>query len=185
MKDLMQRTAELALLITEQANQIKGTADEVYKLFHEHHGFTDRKPPPLQVEHFINNMKQLQKATQEFCASPVNVMTEKHFLMRRFFIQLGGQAQVVFQQAHADCQHWIRDVFGPLRQQIGDHKAALEKRSNSLMDIHENQHVLEVNLAALEKQLATAQQQSTELDQMLLRLIKAAKPVAQPAEVIS
>ena len=76
-------------------------------------------------------------------------------------------------------------MFGPLRQQIGDHKAALEKRSNSLMDIHENQHVLEVNLAALEKQLATAQQQSTELDQMLLRLIKAAKPVAQPAEVIS
>ncbi len=185
MKDLMQRTAELALLITEQANQIKGTADEVYKLFHEHHGFTDRKPPPLQVEHFINNMKQLQKATQEFCASPVNVMTEKHFLIRRFFIQLGGQAQVVFQQAHADCQHWIRDVFGPLRQQIGDHKAALEKRSNSLMDIHENQHVLEVNLAALEKQLVKAQQQSTELDQMLLRLIKAAKPVGQPAEVIS
>lgn len=185
MKDLMQRTTELASLIIEQAGQIKGTADEIYKLFHEQHGFPERKPPALQMEHFMNNMQTLQKTTQEFCASPVNVMTEKHFLIRRFFINLGGQAQIVFQQAHADCQNWIRDVFGPLRQQISDHKVALEKRSSSLMNIHENQHVLEINLAELEKQLATAHQQSSDLDQMLLRLIKAAKPVAQPAEVIS
>jgi hypothetical protein len=185
MKDLMQRTSDLASLIIEQASQIKGTADEIYKLFHEQHGFPERKPPALQMEHFMNNMQALQKATQEFCASPVNVMTEKHFLIRRFFINLGGQAQIVFQQAHTDCQNWIRDVFGPLRQQISDHKIALEKRSNSLMNIHENQHVLEVNLAELEKQLNTAHQQSSDLDQMLLRLIKAAKPLAQPSEVIS
>lgn len=185
MRDLMQRTAELAQLITEQAGQIKDTADEIYKLFHEHHGFPERKPPSLQVEHFIHNMQQLQKATQEFCASPVNVMTEKRFLIRRFFMQLGGRAQTIFQQAHTDCQHWVRDVFGPLRQQITDHKAALEKRSDSLMSIHENQHLLEASLAEMEKQLALAQHQSNDLDQMLLRLIKAAKPVAQPAEIIS
>ena len=185
MRDLMQRTAELAQLITEQAGQIKDTADEIYKLFHEHHGFPERKPPSLQVEHFIHNMQQLQKATQEFCASPVNVMTEKRFLIRRFFMQLGGRAQTIFQQAHTDCQHWVRDVFGPLRQQITDHKAALEKRSDSLMNIHENQHLLEASLAEMEKQLALAQHQSNDLDQMLLRLIKAAKPVTQPAEIIS
>lgn len=185
MRDLMQRTAELAQLITEQAGQIKDTADEIYKLFHEHHGFPERKPPSLQVEHFIHNMQQLQKATQEFCASPVNVMTEKRFLIRRFFMQLGGRAQTIFQQAHTDCQHWVRDVFGPLRQQITDHKAALEKRSDSLMSIHENQHLLEASLAEMEKQLALAQHQSNDLDQMLLRLIKAAKPVVQPAEIIS
>lgn len=185
MKDLIKRTTELALLITDQADQIKGTADEVYKLFHEQHGFAERKPPPLQMEPFMNNMQALQKATEEFCKSPVNVMTEKHFLIRRFFINLGGQAQTVFQQAHADSQKWIRDVFGPLRQQIADHKAALEKRSSSLMSIHENQHVLEASLAEMEKQLSQAQHQSNDLDQMLLRLIKAAKPVVQPAEVIS
>ena len=185
MKDLMQRTAALAQLISEQAAQIKDTANEIYKLFHEHHGFADRKPPALQLTQFIGNMQQLQQATQEFCASPVNVMTEKRFLIRRFFMQLGGRAQTIFQQAHTDCQHWIRDVFGPLRQQIADHKAALEKRSSSLMSIHENQHLLEASLAEMEKELALAQQRSNDLDQMLLRLIKAAKPVAQPAEVIS
>ncbi|MEO8418582.1 MAG: hypothetical protein ABI475_07660 [Methylophilaceae bacterium] len=44
------------------------------------------------------------------------------------------------------------------------------------MQVHENLHALETNMTQLENELATLHSQSIALDQMLLRLMKAAKP---------
>lgn len=175
MKDLIKQTSALAEEITRRSHVINKWADELYLLFQKQHGFEARKPPLLALGNFISNMHALEKITAAFCANPVNMMTEKHFLIRKFFLSLGGQAQAIFEQTHKDSQLWLQNVLGPLKLQMAEHKAALGKRTETLMQVHANQHALETSIAQLENELATLHSQRAALDQMLLRLMKAAK----------
>jgi len=176
MKGLIKRTNEIAEDVTHQAADISLMADEMYALFQSKHGFELKVPPPLSMKSFSSNMQELEKVTDQFCADPVNMMTEKHFLVRKFFMSLGGQAQAVFASAHHDCEEWLRNVLDPLIQQIAEHESALEKRMASLKEINDNLSALESNLSKLTEEYKQHQLHCTKLDQMLLGLINASKP---------
>jgi len=182
MKALVRETSRLADQINQQGNEIKGLADELYLLFEQKHGFALDRPPVLDMEAFRTSMHALEKAATDFCADPLNMMTEKHFLIRRFFHSLGNQVQVIFEQTYKATQRWLHDVLAPLKKQIAEHKDALQKRTDSLMQAHKNLHGLEKNLSKLEKEVAVLQQQSVALDRMLLSLVRAAQPAAISAK---
>jgi len=179
MKALIAETAALTERITKQGLEIKSLAEELYHLFHTRHGFEARKPPVLDMTKYHQSMMALQKTTDEFCTDPLNVMTEKHFLVRKFFYSLVGQARSVFEQAHDEAHLWLKGLLAPLKLQINEHKAQLDKRTESLMKVHENMESLLKNISELEQQTAILQGQSAALDQILLRLMKAAQSAAQ------
>ena len=182
MKNLIKHTTALAEQITQQEQEIKKVADRLYQLFHSKHGFEKRTPPTLAMEYFVQSMKSLEKITETFCTDPINVMTEKHFLVRKFFLSLGSQVQAIFVQTHKETNHWLHNVLAPLEVQMSEYKTALEKRTESLMQIHENLDALQGNTSQLENELAALQHQSVSLDQLLLKLMTAAKPTTATAE---
>jgi hypothetical protein len=187
MKKLIAQTTQLAETIAHQGLEVKGLADELYQLFHTRHGFEARTPPKLDMSQFQKSMQELIKTTDQFCEDPVNVMTEKHFLVRKFFFSLVAQARTVFETAHRDTNAWLKGLLAPLKLQIAEHKSQLDKRTESLMKIHENLDSLQKNIADVEAQYATLQKQSAALDQILLKLIKAAQlaaAAAPPAPVV-
>lgn len=49
-------------------------------------------------------------------------MIEKRFLIRKFFLGLGAQIQMMFEQARTDCNKWLNDVIGELKTQVNFHK---------------------------------------------------------------
>ncbi len=172
-KKLIAQTNDLAESIAHQSVEIKGLADELYQLFHTRHGFEARTPPQLDMLPFQQRMQALVRTTDEFCDDPINVMTEKHFLVRKFFFSLGAQARTIFEHAHHDANLWLKGVVAPLRLQIAEHKAQLDKRTESLMRIHENLDSLQKNITEVEEHYATLQAQNAALHQILLRLVKA------------
>lgn len=178
MKKLMRQTTALAAKISREGRAIKQLADELFRLFHSQHGFEPLNPPPLDMQPFMQSMKALEKVTQTFCADPLNVMTEKHFLVRKFFLSLGREAQNSFAEAHKESQQWLQDVLAPLKLQMSEHKIALDKRTDGLMQIHLNVDALQKNINEAETELTMLQNQSVLLDQILLTLVKAAKTSA-------
>lgn len=183
MKGLIKQTLDLAETITRQGLEIKDLSEELYHLFHTRHGFEARKPPQLDMTKFHQSMIALQKTADEFCNDPVNVMTEKHFLVRKFFYSLVAQARAQFEVAQHDSNVWLKGLLAPLKLQIAEHKAQLDKRTESLMRIHENLESLQKAMAELEEQQTVLQGQSAALDQILLKLMKAAQktgPAAPP-----
>ena len=175
MKALIHQTFALAEQITRHSQEIKSLAEELFKLFHSKHGFEARKPPALDMTQLLHNMQALDKLTEAFCNDPINVMTEKHFLVRKFFLSLGSQTRKIFEQAHRGANSWLQSVLGPLKQQIDQHKAELDKRTESLMAVHDNLDSLQHNLTVVEQQVAEWEQYAATLDQLLLSLIQAAK----------
>lgn len=176
MKGLIKQTTALAEEITLQGKKINSLANQQYQLFHSQHGFEKRVPEALVMQSFMDQMKALEDIPEEFCANLINVMTAKHFLVRKFFHSLGQQAQAIFAQTHQETNKWLLNILGPLKLQINEHKMILEKRTAYLTEVHQNADLLKKNMALVEAEFTTLQNQSAKLNQLLLLLMKSAKP---------
>ena len=176
MRNLMKQANDLAANITKESVDIKKLADNVYHVFQTKHGFDLFEPPSLDISNFIDNMQALEKITDDFCSDPVNVLTEKHFLIRKFFLGLGTQTQKIFEQAEKQCERWMEDVLSILKTQMAEHKNSLDERTKNLTEAKASAEALDTQLALVEREYAAVAKQSQILDIMLLQLIKAVKP---------
>lgn len=175
MREVTRLATSLAEDITTEGQVIKKQADELYQLFWSKHGFEKTEAIALNMQTFIHNMQALEKITDDFCSDSVNLLVEKRFLIRKFFLGLGAQIQAIFEQAHTDCNHWLNDVIVELRAQINIHKNSLDKRAESLMESHSSADKLIKNLELSEKEFTRLQQQSNQLDATLLKLMRSAR----------
>jgi hypothetical protein len=183
MRNLMKQANELADYITKESKGIKTLAENIYEVFQSKHGFDLFDPPELNMSNFLSNMKALEKITDDFCADPINVLTEKHFLIRKFFLGLGTQAKKIFEYAERDCERWLQDVLSELKSQMTEHKSSLDERANNLMEARASAEALDAQLAIVEHEYALVAKESQSIDSMLLQLLRAAKPAAKTKAV--
>ncbi|MBC7786115.1 MAG: hypothetical protein H7Z18_01330 [Methylophilaceae bacterium] len=80
-------------------------------------------------------MQAIQKVTDDFCADLINLLTEKHFLIRKFYLGLYNEAKKIFQQAYVESENWLRDVMSILKTQMANHKANLDHRVKTLSEV--------------------------------------------------
>lgn len=175
MREITRLSMKLAEEIVVEGQVIKKHADDLYHLFWSKHGFDRSEALMLDMSLFIQSIQGLERVTEEFCSSPVSILTEKHFLIRRFFLGLGAQIQNIFEQAHLDCNRWLSQIINDLRSQINAHKVALDKRAESLMESHSNADKLLKNIEMAEKELVKYQEQANQLDATLLKLMRCVK----------
>jgi hypothetical protein len=142
------------------ASETRSFVDKVYKDFQERYGFANLTPPPLNLERHILAMKGLKQTTERFCRDPVNVMTEKHFLVRRFYNGLVSEARDVFEFVRKDLDIWLKNALTPISAQLKEHQTLLERRvdnlkklSGDLSSLQERLHQLEGHKMALGKQV--------------------------------
>ena len=176
MRNLMKQANNLAGYVTKESKNIKKLADNIYEVFQTKHGFEVFTPPDLDMSNFINNMSALEKITDDFCTDPINVLTEKHFLIRKFFLGLGTQTQKIFDQAEKDCERWLEDVLGALKAQMNAHKISLDERTKNLTDAKASAESLDNRLSVIEGEYAAILKESQSLDSMLLLLLRAIQP---------
>ena len=183
MRNLMKQANTLAANITKESRDIKTLADNIYHVFQTKHGFDVFEPPVLDISNFMHNMQALEKITNDFCSDPVNLLTEKHFLIRKFFLGLGTQTQKIFEQAEKECERWMEDVLGILKTQMAEHKNNLDQRTKNLTEAKASAEALDAQLATIEREYVTVSKESQVLDTMLLQLIKAVKPAVKASAI--
>lgn len=184
MRTLTRLANNLAEEITIEGATIKKHADELYHLFWSKHGFEKTEAIELKMSNFTQNMQALEKTTNDFCSDPVNLLIEKRFLIRRFYLELGAQIQAIFEQAHSDCNLWLNFVIGELKGQISSHKKSLDKRAESLMESHSSADKLLKHLELTQKDFSKLTKQSNDLDAILLKLMRCAKFDVDKASVL-
>jgi hypothetical protein len=160
---LFDKFGEEANRILTFATEAKKFVDGVYQTFHEKHGFPKLSPPGLNLEKHILKMNQLRDVTDKFCRDPVNVMTEKHFLVRKFYGGLVAEAKTVFQQVRGEFEAWLKGALVPLSMQLRDHQKLLERRVESIRKISGDISSLQDRAKLLESSRADLQKQVDEL----------------------
>lgn len=175
MREMMRLATRLAEEISLESQLIQKQTDNLYQLFCKKHGFEQAEAIALNVDDFIHQMQVLQNLTDNFCADPVNLLSEKHFVIRKFFLGLGAQTKIIFEQMLSDCNRWLKLVITELQAQINTYKIALDKRAESLMQSHNSHDQLRQQLGLATTELAKYQQQCQQLDLILLQLLRSAK----------
>ena len=160
MNSLFDAFSRQAERILEFGSETRSFVDKVYKEFQERYGFANLTPPPLNLEKHILGMKGLKASTERFCRDPVNVMTEKHFLVKRFYNGLVTEARSTFQATRKELDSWLKNALTPISTQLKEHQTLLERRvenlkklSGDLSSLQERLHQLEAQKMALGKQV--------------------------------
>jgi dynamin family protein len=161
--DTFSRQAEKILNF---AGETRNYVDGVYNEFHRMYGFPRMTPPALNLERHILRMHSLQQSTERFCKDPVNVMTEKHFLVRRFYNGLVTHARDLFRSLRVELDSWIRSALLPLSMQLREHQKLLERRVENLRKIAGDINTLQGRVRQLEQQQLQLGKQVEELTQI-------------------
>jgi len=152
------------------SENMKITMQHAYDYFHQQYKFDKMKLPSLDLENLLLKLKLLMHDTQIFCRDPVNVMTEKSFLIKRFYGSLVIQAQQLFGDARAECERWIKIVPLPLEMQIKEHKNQLESRLANLAKINENSSALQDSMVKIKSEQGDLVMQKQLIEKLISRL---------------
>jgi hypothetical protein len=161
--DTFSRQAEKIL---EFAGETRNYVDGVYSEFHKIYGFAKMTPPALNLERHILRMHSLHQNTERFCKDPVNVMTEKHFLVRRFYNGLVSNARDLFTQLRLELDAWVNSALMPLSMQLKEHQKLLERKVENLRKVAGDITSLQERVRQLEQQHLQLGKQVEELTQI-------------------
>ncbi len=138
---------------TKAGEDILHLMERVYDTFHERFKFEKMQMPSLDFESSRVKLKLLVYETEQFCKDPVNiVMTEKRYMVRRFWRMLVDQSRKIFNEARTETERWLQNVPLPLETRIKDHKAHLEARLASLGSINDRGGAMQEELRKLQGQ---------------------------------
>ena len=161
--DTFSRQAEKIL---EFAGETRNYVDGVYSEFHKLYRFPKMTPPVLNLEGHILRMHSLHQNTERFCKDPVNVMTEKHFLVRRFYSGLVSHARELFGLLRLDLDTWVASALSPLSLQLKEHQKLLERKVDNVRKVAGDVNTLQERVRQLEQQHLQLGKQVEELTQI-------------------
>ncbi|MDH5190108.1 MAG: dynamin family protein [Gammaproteobacteria bacterium] len=150
-----------------QADKIRDEVLAIYKKFHEEHDMVAVKPTVFSITKYKLELDKLYEEAEEFRKSPVTAMTEKYFVIKKFFISMASHARNTFYSAQKDADNWAKIVMNPLVLQIREHKDAMDKRLASLRKISESHETLDVKIKELETDIAGLNEQLATIEGIL------------------
>ncbi len=155
--------AEMMDKVNKQTHQIKGLADAIYKKFDAEHGVARLKPVGFSVLSYRSDLQRLQDEAEVFRTSPIMLMTEQHFVIKKFFITLVSRARGIFEECNGGAKAWSKAVMAPMMSQIREHKTLMERRLQNLKRVRDNLDNLGERITELEaaRQMLQNQQRTT------------------------
>ena len=137
----------------QQSAGIKQLLNAAYQRFHDVHGLEFIDPPVLNLARYRARLDELMVSTQEFCSDPLNIMLEKRFMVKKFYIALVSQARVVFQQVRLESETWLRLTLDPIVARIKEHKMQLEHRLENLNKVHANLSTIQERTSTVSREM--------------------------------
>lgn len=156
MKTFFDGAVETMQKVHDQALVVKETLESVYGEFQVEYGLTKLKSGKFSTQPYLNELTRLYNEAEAFRNSARLVMTEQHFVIKRFFITMVAHARNMFSRCNDDVRAWNKAVMAPILVQIHDHKISIDRRAENLKRTAEQKGSLEGrirDLAAVKKDL--------------------------------
>jgi hypothetical protein len=153
-----------------QALQIAGLVQAIYNKFHTDHGLANIKPSAFTLGVFRNQLQRLYDETDAFRKSPIMMMTEQHFVIKRFFITLASRARMVYTECNTAARNWAKAIMAPILAQVREHKIMMDHRLENLKRVHESLDNLSGRITELENAKLNLENQLVVIGNMLRKI---------------
>lgn len=170
MQSLADQAAALFENIQRQDRQIKLLVDAVYARFNEVPGIALAPPQLPDLDGYRRALRALDAKTREFCRRPINLMTDKNSLAKKFGLEVVSPLRGLFMQVRTETERWLQAISTPLQEQIQEKKVGLERREEDLGKIRDQIATLEARLEEVETALARLRRQEEAIDGILALL---------------
>ena len=137
--------------VAKQAEQIRLVVERIYRRLHDEYGLAEIRPTALSLAPFFVEFKRLEERANGFRDSPATVMTEQHFVIKKFFVTLASRTRQLFSECNEATKNWFRAIVMPVFAQIQQHKAAIDRNLETLKTIHAGMDDLGERIAKLEE----------------------------------
>ncbi len=138
----------------------------MYRKFSTEHGLALSTPMPFSLEKYHQELRMIEGIYQKQFGTAAIMTTPQVTLMQKFFDSIASRVKQSFLQANRDVEAWLKVVMAPLEAQIGEHKAQLKRRRQSIERIHLATDSLEEKVESFERMQAELEAQK----RMLLAL---------------
>jgi len=166
--------------VQAHANKIYELASDIYKQFHESHSLPRMQPAKFSVDSFVEQFEQLYEAAEQFRNSPSMLVTEQHFVIKKFFISMVSQARVVFDECNRATRSWTKAVLTPIYTQIEEHRLMINRRLENLEKLKGNHASLGDRIQDLEERLRTMKQKHAMIKDITQNLDEASEEPLPP-----
>jgi len=163
-------TRERMEKVSLEADEIRKVVEAIYMRLHTEYGLAKIIPPRLSLLPFLMEFKKLEEKADAFRDSPVTMMTEQHFVIKKFFITMVSQARNLFNECNTASKNWFQAAVNPVFAQIQQHKSMIDRSFESLKKIHENMDSLGERIAELEEVRKDLEEQMKTTETLLERI---------------
>jgi len=153
MAELFETLDEALLRMDHQSDRVRKLFDSSYKAFREEHGLADVEMTPFDSKHWIGMLTGLLEDAEAFRTSTEFVVTEQHFLVKKFFVTMVAHMRQTINDCRDDAQSWSENVLRPIRGDIERHQRILNERLDNLRSLKVNQLDIDQRVTALEKEI--------------------------------
>ena len=169
-------TLERMEKVSQEADEIRKVIEAIYLRLHTEYGLSKIIPPRLSLLTYVMEFKKLEERANAFRDSPVTVMTEQHFVIKKFFITLVSQARQLFNECNTTAKNWFQAAVNPVFAQIQQHKVMIDRSFESLKKIHENMDSLGERIAEMEEVRKDLESQMKTTETLLERIHRPLSP---------
>ena len=166
MQSLISEASTLLEGFERQNRQIMNMVEAVYTRFNQLPGFKLAPPQLSCLEKYRQDLQQLGEKTAEFCRRPINLMTDKTSLAKKFGMEVVAPLRDLFTQLKTQTGWWLRELSVPVQDQIQAQKIALEKREEEINMIREQIATLEARMEETEVALGRLHQQEAAIERI-------------------
>jgi hypothetical protein len=156
--------------VVEQSEQARKLIRSIYRRFQKDFGFSVAQPRMLSIMRYRVDLDLLKQEADIFRKSTLTTMTEKHFVVKRFFVAMVSRARDIFFQSGQEVDSWLTSSLEPLVQQINAHKASMEQHLQDLKNINSSSNTLKERITELGTQEQAVLRQLTLLRNMHIAL---------------
>ncbi len=153
-----------------EAGEVRALVNKSYERFHTVHGLPAITPPEFPVAGFIEEFRELEAEAEEFRKSPMMLVTEQHYVIRKFFVTIVARGRTTVVDCSAAARNWAKAVLAPIYTQIQDHKTNLERRLDNLQKLHGSHTSLGNRVSDLQKRLDELNERSRMVQEILEHL---------------
>ncbi len=157
-------------VVVEQSEQARKLIRSIYRRFQNDYGFAVSQPGMLSIMRYRVDLDLLKQEADIFRKSTLTTMTEKHFVVKRFFVAMVSRARDIFFQSGQEVDNWLSSSLEPLVQQINAHKLGMEQHLNDLKNISSSRNTLKERITELGTQEQAVLRQLTLLRNMHIAL---------------
>jgi hypothetical protein len=161
----------------KQSQQIRALVQAIYNKFHTDHGLAKIKPAAFSLLSYRTQLQRLYEEAEDFRNSPIMVMTEQHFVVKRFFITLVSRVREIFNDTNTGARTWSKAIMAPILAQVREHKIMMDHRLENLKKVHENLDNLQGRIQDLEATKQNLENQQVTIKTMLRKLDQPLTPL--------